>query len=168
MATIIMWSKEPPMQAKNDGDLHGGQRSSEVKCGKLCAMATIFGQKNRWCKLRMMVTFMEVKGHQGSNVVFYVLWLPYLVNRPTDALRSNTLQPRFTTSFPITPRVVREPASCSWYGMFSSFFNELWLLVQWIRLKTCRIPYENACRIGVRKCLSKMWSTPAVRLPKFM
>ena len=33
------------MQAKNDGDLHGGQRSSEVKCGKLCAMATIFGQK---------------------------------------------------------------------------------------------------------------------------
>ena len=28
---------------KNDDDLHGGQRSSEVKCGKLCAMATIFG-----------------------------------------------------------------------------------------------------------------------------
>ena len=34
------------MQAENDGDLHGGQRSSKVKCGKLCAMATIFGQKN--------------------------------------------------------------------------------------------------------------------------
>ena len=31
------------MQAKNGDDLHGGQRSSEVKCGKLCAMATIFG-----------------------------------------------------------------------------------------------------------------------------
>ena len=27
------------------GDLNGGQRSSEVKWGKLCAMATIFGQK---------------------------------------------------------------------------------------------------------------------------
>ena len=27
------------------GDLDGGQRSSEVKWGKLCAMATIFGQK---------------------------------------------------------------------------------------------------------------------------
>ena len=27
------------------GDLGGGQRSSEVKWGKLCAMATIFGQK---------------------------------------------------------------------------------------------------------------------------
>ena len=26
---------------------HGGQRSSEVKWGKLCAMATIFGQKKR-------------------------------------------------------------------------------------------------------------------------
>ena len=24
------------MQVKNDDDLHGGQRSSEVKCGKLC------------------------------------------------------------------------------------------------------------------------------------
>ena len=29
------------------GDLDGGQRSSEVKWGKLCAMATIFGQKKR-------------------------------------------------------------------------------------------------------------------------
>ena len=27
------------------GDLDGCQRSSEVKWGKLCAMATIFGQK---------------------------------------------------------------------------------------------------------------------------
>ena len=27
------------------GDLDGGQRSSEVKWDKLCAMATIFGQK---------------------------------------------------------------------------------------------------------------------------
>ena len=34
------------MQAKNDDDdLDGGQRSSEVKWGKLCAMATIFGPK---------------------------------------------------------------------------------------------------------------------------
>ena len=33
------------MQAEND-DLCGGQRSSEVKCGKLCDMATIFSQKN--------------------------------------------------------------------------------------------------------------------------
>ena len=33
------------MQAKNDDDLHGGQRSSEVKY-IICAMATIFGQKN--------------------------------------------------------------------------------------------------------------------------
>ena len=34
------------MQAKNDDDLHGGQRSSEVKYGNICTMATIFGQKN--------------------------------------------------------------------------------------------------------------------------
>ena len=74
------------MQAENDDDdLDGGQRSSEVKWGKLCAMATIFGQKKRWCKLRMMMTFMEVKGHQRSNGVNYVIWLPYLVKRITDA-----------------------------------------------------------------------------------
>ena len=39
--------KRSPEQAENDDDLDGGQRSSEVKCGKLCAMATIFGQKKR-------------------------------------------------------------------------------------------------------------------------
>ena len=33
------------MHAEDD-DLHGGQMSSEFKCGKLHAMATIFGQKN--------------------------------------------------------------------------------------------------------------------------
>ena len=33
------------MQAENDDDLYGGLRSAKVKWGKLCAMATIFGQK---------------------------------------------------------------------------------------------------------------------------
>ena len=33
---LPIWSKELLMQVKNDDDLHGGQRSSEVKCGKLC------------------------------------------------------------------------------------------------------------------------------------
>ena len=33
------------MQTENDDDLDGGQRSSEVKWGKLCAMATMVGQK---------------------------------------------------------------------------------------------------------------------------
>ena len=35
-------------RARDEGahaDLDGGQRSSEVKWGKLCAMATIFDQK---------------------------------------------------------------------------------------------------------------------------
>ena len=30
----------------DDDDLHGGQRSSEVKCGKLCTMAIKLGRKN--------------------------------------------------------------------------------------------------------------------------
>ena len=84
----VLWlpylSKEVLMQIENDDDLYGGQRSSEVKCGKLCDMATIFGQKNRRCKLRMMMIFMEVKGHQRSNIT-YVPWLPYLVKRIADA-----------------------------------------------------------------------------------
>ena len=80
-----IWSKEAPMQAENDDDLDGGQRSSEVKWGQLCGMATIFCQKKCWCKLRMMMTFMEVKGHQRSNVVNFVIWLSYLVKRTTDA-----------------------------------------------------------------------------------
>ena len=34
------------MQVYDNDDLHEGQRSSEVKCGQLCAMAALFGQKN--------------------------------------------------------------------------------------------------------------------------
>ena len=41
-----IWSKEALIQAENDGDLYGGQKSSEVKCGKLFAMATIFVKRN--------------------------------------------------------------------------------------------------------------------------
>ena len=37
-----------------------------------------------WPKV-CMVTFMEVKVHQRSNGVNYVLWLPYLVKRSPDA-----------------------------------------------------------------------------------
>ena len=71
-----IWSKETLMQADNEDDLDEGQRSSEVKWGELCAMATIFGQRKRWCKLRMTMTLMEVKGHQRLNGVNYVTWLP--------------------------------------------------------------------------------------------
>ena len=34
------------MQVYDDDDLHGGQRSSEVKGSKPCAMVTKLGQKN--------------------------------------------------------------------------------------------------------------------------
>ena len=74
------------MQAKNDDDLDGGQRSSEVKWGKLCDMATIIWSKEALMyKLRMMITLMEVKGYQRSNGVNYVILLPYLVKRRAEA-----------------------------------------------------------------------------------
>ena len=59
--------------------------TSVVKNVKQCSMTTKLGQKNHGRKLKMMVTFMEVKGHQRSNGVNYVLWLPYLVKRTTNA-----------------------------------------------------------------------------------
>ena len=71
------------MQVKNDDDLHGGQRSSEVKCGKLWYGYHVWS-KELLMQAKMM-TFTAVKGHQRSNVVKYVLWLPYLVKRVADA-----------------------------------------------------------------------------------
>ena len=70
------------MQTEIDDDLYGGQRSSEVKCGKLCDMVTIFGQNNHWCKLGMMMTFMEVKANRSQiQWIIFVLPLWYLVSR---------------------------------------------------------------------------------------
>ena len=75
------WSEDSLMQVYDDDDLHGGQRSSEVKA-ELCAMATKLSQKKPWCKfMMMMMTFRKVKGHQRSNVVNFALWLPDLVKR---------------------------------------------------------------------------------------
>ena len=33
------------MQVYDEDDLHGGQRSSEVKCDNLCSMATKLGRR---------------------------------------------------------------------------------------------------------------------------
>ena len=52
--------------------------SLEVKCDKQYDIATKLGQKNPWFKFMIkMMTFTEVKGHQRSNMVNYVLWLPW-------------------------------------------------------------------------------------------
>ena len=68
--------KESLMQVYDGDDLHEGQRSSEVKCGKLCTMVTKLGQKNHFkIKFKMMMTFMEVKGQMGLNIVNYAPWL---------------------------------------------------------------------------------------------
>ena len=44
-------------------------------------MATKLGKKNPWCKFMMMMTCIEVKGHQRSNVINYALWLKNVVRR---------------------------------------------------------------------------------------
>ena len=45
------------MKVYHDGDLHRGQRSSEVRCGNLCALVTKLGQ----------VTSDELYGDQKSS-----------------------------------------------------------------------------------------------------
>ena len=57
----------------------GSPGTSGVKNVKQCSMTTKLGQRNQWCKLKMMMTFTEVKGYQRSNVVNNMLWLPNLV-----------------------------------------------------------------------------------------
>ena len=74
MATKLMGLKIHP----------GSPGTSGVKNVKQCSRTTKLGQKNRWSKLNMMMTFIEVKGHQRSNVVNYVLWQPNLVRRIPD------------------------------------------------------------------------------------
>ena len=74
MATKLMGLKIHP----------GSPGTSGVKNVKRCSRTTKLGQKNRWSKLNMMMTFIEVKGHQRSNVVNYVLWQPNLVRRIPD------------------------------------------------------------------------------------
>ena len=55
------------MQVKNDDDLHGGQRSSEVKCGNIMCHGYHIWSKELLMQVKMMMTFTEVKGHQRSN-----------------------------------------------------------------------------------------------------
>ena len=84
------WLKELRMQAYDDDNLHWGQMSSEVKCGKLFNMVTKLGQKNPWYKFIIMMTFVEVKGRQSLNdVVNYAPWLPNLVKRILGASYDN-------------------------------------------------------------------------------
>ena len=46
-------------------EVERSDQRSEVKCSKLCFMATKHGQKNHWCEFKMMImTFMEVKGQE--------------------------------------------------------------------------------------------------------
>ena len=42
----LTWSEESLMQVYDDDDLHRGQRSSEVKRGKLSTVVTKLRQKN--------------------------------------------------------------------------------------------------------------------------
>ena len=85
-----IWSKEPLIQAKDDGDLNRGQMSLEVKCGKLYAMTTTFGLKNQWPKEPLLIAFTEVKkvnrAGETDKQCMHGIWLLSLVRRTTDTV----------------------------------------------------------------------------------
>ena len=149
-----IWSKEALMQAENDDDLDGGQRSSEVKWGKLCAMATIFGQKKCWCKLRMMMTLMEVKGHQRSNGVNYVLWLPYLVKEALMQAKNDddldggqrSSEVKWVSYVLWLPYLVKRSTDASW---------EWWW--PWWRSKVIRGQMGSTIGMATIFCQKKCW-----------
>ena len=68
------------MQVYDDDDLHGGQRSSEVKCGNYMlwppnleeTLVQVYDDDD---------LHEGVKGHQRLNVVNVALWLPNLVRK---------------------------------------------------------------------------------------
>ena len=70
-----IWSRESLMQVQNDHDLHRGQMSNGVRYCKICSMAINLVRRS----LMIVMSFIEVKGQQRSNVVIYVIWLPHLV-----------------------------------------------------------------------------------------
>ena len=72
------------MQVRDDDDLYKGQRLTQVKCDKQCPIDLQWPEESL-SKLKMMMTFIKVKGQRRSNVVNYVLWLPYLVTRTAEA-----------------------------------------------------------------------------------
>ena len=74
--------EETLVQVYDDDDLHEGQRSSEVKCGKRCTLVTKLGQKE---SLMQVYDGDDLHGGQRSNVVNFALWLPNLVNRIANA-----------------------------------------------------------------------------------
>ena len=49
------------------------------------------------------------------------------------------------------------------YGIFSLWFNEIWLVVHWVTMKTCRIPYENP---AVRNSATRIINKPACSQPE--
>ena len=51
------------MQVYDDDGFHGGQRSSEVKCGKLCAMVAKLGQMFVFLKTNSCLLFISSRGH---------------------------------------------------------------------------------------------------------
>ena len=52
------------MQLKDDGDLHRGNRSTDVTYNKRRSMTIQLGQKNRWCKFRI------IRGQRSIGVTY--------------------------------------------------------------------------------------------------
>ena len=68
-------------------DLHGGQRSTEVKCVNLCCMATTCGQIYRYYKQGKDHDDLH-EGHLKvikGQIVNHAIWLSEFVRRTTES-----------------------------------------------------------------------------------
>ena len=73
------------MQVYDDDDLHEGQRSSEVECGKRCTLVTKLGQKESLMQVYDGDDLHEGQRSSKVKCVNLALWLPNLVNRIANA-----------------------------------------------------------------------------------
>ena len=74
------------MQVYDDDDLHEGQRSSEVECGKRCTLVTKLGQKESLMQVHDGDDLHEgQRSSEVKSVVNFALWLPNLVNGIANA-----------------------------------------------------------------------------------
>ena len=64
-----IWSKELVMQAKNDDDLHGGHRSSEVKYGNIMCHGY-----HIWSKELLMQVKNDDDLHGGQQSIRGQMW----------------------------------------------------------------------------------------------
>ena len=104
------------------------------------------------CKLKMMVTFIKVKGQQRSNVVNYVLWLPYLVTRTAETMvkESKVKERSNFTKYRRNVRLFSDLFTDLFFFFFfllAQNFHACWILIfRWESKELCKLVMVLCCK----------------------